>query len=268
MQGATEIKVPVIDLLELFPPSEGMIVQYYGRIGNGKTYLATSDVLHDLSMGRVVYTNWKLNYDGYDSRDSFKSLIVGLLWPFKHRYYHFPAGNLRHISVDENFINKFEKLTDCKVYLDEGHVAFDSYEMAKMSLRKRKAVLHTRHYDRSIHIISQRATAVHVSLRANVNMFYKCEKIVHLGPILVFRRTEYQDMVGETVDEMEAVSTKYYWGRRAIMNAYDSKYLRGDTPSSQNVYVDAYDLDYMAKLRRFGALLMRFVPFRGTKRMT
>jgi len=33
------------ELLDLFEPDEGSVNMYYGRIGHGKTYSATSDIL-------------------------------------------------------------------------------------------------------------------------------------------------------------------------------------------------------------------------------
>lgn len=234
-------KVKEIDLVGLFQASEGMIAQYYGRIGNGKTYNATADILDDLKNGEVVYCNWHLNYEGYDDRLSPWRTFINFIF-FRKRYYKFDKKNLHYIEINEDFIDNFEKLTDCKVYLDEGHVAFDSYEMAKMSLRKRKAVLHTRHFNRSIYIISQRPTAVHVTMRANVNVFYKCEKILS-WPFLAFKRSEFQDMVGETVDEnAKPISVKRYIANKRVLNSYNSKYLRNGLPASQKVFFEAYDL--------------------------
>lgn len=258
--NATETQVEVSELWDYIAETEGLIAQYYGRIGTGKTYCATKDVLKLLSKGQVVYTNWKINYTGYDSRDHIWPVVLSLIMPWRKRFYIYPKDNLKHIEVDDQFIARFEKLTDCEVFLDEGHVVFDSYQMAKMSLRDRKAVLHTRHFDRAINIISQRPTAVHVSLRANVNIFYKCEKVLHIGPILLFKRTEYQDMVGETVDEEQPIKTRYYFARRSILTAYDSKYLRGDTPPSQKLHVEASDLNYLARISRFGRILRSFLP--------
>lgn len=260
-------RVAEIDLVGLFEASEGMIAQYYGRIGQGKTYNATADILEDLSRGEVVYANWRLHYSGFDQRESLVHLAAGLIF-FRERYYKFPPQNLRYIDLDENFLDNFEKLTDCKVYLDEGHVAFDSYEMAKMSLRKRKAVLHTRHFNRTICIISQRPTAVHVSMRANVNVFYKCEKLMS-WPFLVFRRTEYQDLTGETVDETKPVSTKIYLAKKSVLNSYNSKYLRGGIPASQRVFFEAYDLTFSERFRSFLSVLRSSLralrPQRGPK---
>lgn len=249
-------RVEEIELLDLFTPQAGEITQRYGRIGSGKTYGATADVLDELARGHVVYVNWKLNFEGFDQRLSLLHIIGSIMFPWKKRFYHFPKENLKFIQIDENFIDTFSKLTDCSVYLDEGHVVFDSYEMAKMNMKKRTAVLHTRHFDRSINIISQRPTAIHVMMRANVNRFYKYEKLIG-SPFIIFRRTEFQDMIDETVDEDKPLSTKLYFGKKRIFNMYNSKYLRGDTPDSQHVKFEAYDLSLLDKLKALFAILRR-----------
>lgn len=243
-------KVQEIELLDVFPPSEGEITQYFGRIGQGKTYSATADILDLLRRGNVVYCNWRINWTGFDERLSIPYVILSIIFPWRSRFYTFKKENLRYLPVDEHFHEKFEKLTDCYVFLDEGHVVFDSYEMAKLSLAKRASILHTRHFNRSICIISQRPTAIHVAMRANVNRFYKCEKRWQFGKIIRFRRTEYQDMLNETVDDSEdkELSVKQYWGKAEVFDAYPSKYLRGDTQASQKVEFEAYDFGY---LRRF-----------------
>jgi len=249
-------QIDSIDLVTLFTPVDGEITLRYGRIGQGKTYGATMDVLDDLKRGKVVYINWRMNYEGIDQRKEWVFILGGLLFPWKKEYYIFPKENLRYIKVDENFIDTFAKLTDCAVYLDEGHVMFDSYEMAKMSMQKRTAVLHTRHFDRSINIISQRPTAIHVTMRANVNRFYRYEKLFS-WPFLLFKRTEFQDMVGETVDEEQPLSTKFYIGKKQIYTMYDSKYLRGDLQPSQQVKYSLFRLNYIDKLSYLWAKLVR-----------
>jgi hypothetical protein len=250
-------RVENIELLDIFPPNDGMISQYYGRIGSGKTYSATADILDLLRKGAVVYANWKIHYNGYDERHSNWHVLASIIFPWKKRFYLFPKENLRFIEVDANFHDNFAKLTDCHVFLDEGHVAFDSYEMARMSIEKRKNILHTRHFDRSIHIISQRPTAVHVTMRANVNVFYKCEQkynfILQFFGVRRFKRTEFQDMKDENVDEDEEkiISVKHYWGHRRIFEAYDTKYLRGDLKASQRVAFRAYEMGIFRRLGLF-----------------
>jgi len=238
-------EVHEIDLMDLIPPTEGFIDQYYGRIRNGKTYGATADVLDDLKRGRVVYTNWKINWNGYDQRRDFWSVLWHIM-TWNETYYKYDKENLRYLPIDDSFMDKFEKITDAKVYLDEGHVIFDSYQHAKFSMRKRVSILHTGHFNRSIIIISQRPTAVHVSARANVNRFFKFEKIWSLG-FNLFRRTEFQDMINESVDEESTpIAVKLYVGSPEVYNAYDTKYLRGDTPRSQDLLGSVYNVNYLS----------------------
>jgi hypothetical protein len=249
-------EVKEIELVDLFPASAGMITQYYGRIGSGKTYAATADVLDMLRRGKVVYTNWKLHYEGFDERESGWHLFFSIIFPWRKRFFSFPKDNLRLLEVDKEFHNNFQKLTDCHVFLDEGHVVFDSYQMARMDMEQRKSILHTRHFDRSIHIISQRPTAIHVAMRANVNVFYKCEHLFSFGPLVRFKRTEFQDLQNESVDESpeKVISTKYYWGKNKVFTAYNTKYLRGGLEASQRLAFKAYDVGYIA---RWGLLLKK-----------
>jgi len=239
----------------LFPPGEHGIYCYYGRIGQGKTYAMTADIIQALRHGKVVYSNYPLDWSGFDERFSWPHVFVSL-FGLKRDFYEFYKDNLKHIEIDEHFHDTLSNLTDCIVALDEGYVAFDSYEMAKMSMAKRVAVLHTRHFDRSINIISQRPTAIHRMLRANVNRFYKYEKLFS-SPFMLFRRLEYQDMIEENVDEENPISVKLYIGRKKIYEAYNSKYLRGDMKDSQKVQFEAYDLNYVQKLLAVCKLLWR-----------
>jgi len=242
----TENEIKEIDLLDLFPATEGFIDQYYGRIRQGKTYGATADILNDLRRGKIVYCNWKINWGGYDQREDPWSVLWHLITGSEN-YFVFDKSNLRYLPIDENFMNTFETLTDCKVYLDEGHVIFDSYQHAKFSMKKRVAILHTGHFDRSIIIISQRPTAVHVSARANVNRFFRFKKLWGFG-FNLFQRTEFQDMINETVDEdSDPLSTKLYIGSSRVYKAYDTKYLRGDTPRSQDLKGKVYKVNYLSQ---------------------
>lgn len=259
-------EVQQIELLNMFPATEGMIAQYYGRIGSGKTYNATSDILDLLRRGKVVYANWRIHYEGTDERKSFGWVILSLFLPWRRRFYNFPSENLKYFEFSDkwaqtiarpeggfykDFTDWLSTRTDCYIFGDEGHVMFDSYQGTRMSIDKRTAILHTRHFNRTICIISQRPTAIHVAMRANVNVFYKCEQIWSFGPIVRFKRSEYQDMMNESVDEDEekVISVKWYWGKTRVFEAYDTKYLRGDMPDSQKVMFKAYDYGFVARLK-------------------
>lgn len=206
-------KVPLNDLLDAFTASEGSINMYYGLIGNGKTYAATSDIIDLLKQGKVVYANWRIIVDDFDDRESFFMLFMNLVL-FRKRFYKIPCAQNLHFFDPESFNSTTElvewlsKLNDCHIFFDEGQDMFDSYEGTKFSKAKRRLILHTRHYHRTLNIISQRPTAIQVSARGNVNRFYKCVKLAS-WPWPRFARYEFQEMSGETVNELsEPISKK------------------------------------------------------------
>jgi len=128
-------------------------------------------------------------------------------------------------------------------------------------LKKRVTILHTRHFNGSIVVVSQRPTAVHVSARANVSRFYKCERpregLKKLLHILFFVKTEYQDMVNETVDEDKPIKSTWYWPSKALLNSYNTKYLRGNMDTLNPPKIDVFQPSY---LQRWGLLLKIFLP--------
>jgi len=253
-----------LDLRDKFEAPEGTIDLIYGRIGSGKTYCATEMVLEDLRNGHVVYCNWHLNYSGHDDRRSFWYLLIGLLYPPYKSYYEFPPENLRYFNSDEVDVEWLSSLTDCDVYIDEGQWIFDSYEKTNFSKAKRRLILHTRHLNRRLVIITQRPTAIQVSARGNVNRFFKCEKLIH-RPIQIFRQWQFQDMTGETVDETIPVrqgrgifgwmKPRLFFGKKRIFDAYNTKYLRGGIPRSQETAVIGWNLSIKDKFEYFRDLL-------------
>jgi len=247
-------KLPVDDLLDIFEASEGSINMYYGMIGNGKTYAATADVLELLKQGKVVYVNWKIIVKDFDDRENFWMILKNIiLW--RKNFYKIPCAQNLHIFDPEKFnstgelVEWLSGLNDCHIFFDEGQDMFDSYEGTKFSKAKRRLILHTRHYHRTLNIISQRPTAIQVSARGNVNRFYKCVKLA-TWPWPRFARYEFQEMTGETVNELaEPISKKTYWGSSAVFGAYNTDYLAEGIPKSQQVFFEAYKLGFWTRLK-------------------
>lgn len=265
-----------VDMFDIIPPDEGSMNQYYGRIGEGKTYAGTADAIDDLNRGQVVYTSWHIAWDGLDEREYLRYRFLYWLG-IKKFFWKFPKDNWHFIDINRADIVEFiGSLTDCIIYLDEGHLVLDSYITTKMSREDRATVLHTRHYDRTINVLSQRPTAIHVVVRANVNRFFKLEKIFDVRlfwkknwRIVRFRKTEFQDTgADDKPDEARevdpetgkekgykfAVSEKHYLSRKRIRNAYDTKYLRGGKGHSQEQHGKRVDLegeDYRPKAEDF-----------------
>jgi len=151
-------------------------------------------------------------------------------------------------------------LNDCEIFIDEGQWILDSYEGVKFSKEKRKLILHTRHVNRSLNIISQRTQAIQVSARGQVNRFFKCEKILS-WPWLIFRRYEYQDMKDNDVDEdSDPIDVKTYFANKKVLEAYDTKYLRAGVARSQEIYFDAYELNIHTKLKQLYRTLRGRLP--------
>jgi hypothetical protein len=251
-------RVREIELLDLFPANEGLIEQIYGKVRQGKNYLATRNILYRLKHGSVEYANWKISWDGYDQRESWFYTLLGAVG-LKKRFYKFGKENFHFLPIDEDFLDTFERLTDCTVNLDEGQVIFDSYEHAKMSIRKRQSILATGHFGRTIIIISQRPTAIHVTARGNVNIFYKVEKLLS-WPFLLFRCTEFQEMTGETVDEEKPERSRLYIGVPSVYKSYDTHYLRNGIQDSQRVHFEAYDVNYSRRLGLFSKSISALIP--------
>lgn len=260
-------KVLESDLIDVFSASEGAINMYYGLIGNGKTYAATADVLDLLKQGKVVYVNWHIQVPDFDDRQSFWLLLRNILF-FRKRFYRIPCSQNLHYFDPDTFdstgelVEWLSSLNDCHIFFDEGQDMFDSYEGTKFSKHKRRLILHTRHYHRTLNIISQRPTAIQVSARGNVNRFYKCVKLA-TWPWPRFARYEFQQMSGETVDEtVEPVSVKRYWGSKFVFGAYNTDYLAEGIEKSQKVYFEAFDLTFKDKVRAFGVLFRGLKPTR------
>jgi len=248
----------ISDLLDIFEAQEGVIEQIIGKTGNGKTYEGTRRAMEFLKKGNVVYTTWRLILpDTYDERQDFWQLFWGLL-TFKKRYYVFDfKKNWRFLDIDRPDLTEFvSSLTDCYVFLDEGQDIFDSYD-TRMSQLKRKSLTRTRHLRKTLIIISQRAQAVHVTARANIQYFYKCVKTrAWFFPFWtyfkVYRTEEMDDnnypVWEDRLKDFKAELWRSHFARQAIYNAFNSWYLRAGIPKSQEINFEAYVLNVFDKI--------------------
>ena len=233
--------------------------------------------LLSLSRGAVVYANWKIKVEDFDDRKSLfhilKNIIVGqstfykipcskilYYWTIDDGLFDYEGKKLRDFNGDvAEFISWASELTDCHIFADEGQWIFDSYEQTKFSKQKRKMILHTRHYRRSLNVISQRFNAIHVSMRGNVSRFFKCVKLYDWGFIRMFARYEFQEMEGEEPAENgDPESVKKYWGSKKIYNAYNSCYLADGVVPSQTVNFEAYEFNSYGRYK----LLMEWLDVR------
>ncbi len=253
--------IDISGLVDSFEADEGTIEQIIGKTGNGKTYEATRRAYNYLRQGYVVYTTWQLILpEYYDEREQVGSLIWRTL-TFKKRFYRFPLKqNWHFIDIYRSDLKEYiSSLTDCIVMLDEGQDIFDARERADQSARQ--TLTRTRHLRRTLIIISQRAQAVDVTARANVTFFYQCIKKRFLfWNRFKILRTEDMDSSNYPIWHIEGTETKPDWdaevyysafAKKHIYDMYNSWYLRGGIPRSQDIYFEAYDLSTLSKFKAF-----------------
>lgn len=257
-------------LVGSFKAPEGTIDMVYGHIRNGKSTHGVRIMLDALENGIPVYSNLNLDLSkfSFDDRSKLRHTFWNLLL-FRKRYYTFDKKNFHYVNEKqfeskEKLIEFLLTLTDCCIVWDEGQWLLDSYQGTKFALDLRLWLLHTGHFNRRIVIITQRPTAVHVTARGNIARFFKCKKLLS-WPFMVLRVEEYQDMKSETVDEESPpVSRSIYIANRKIFKAFNTHYLRGGVPVSQEVYLQAYDLNFLDRIGAFSRTV--WSAFRPTHR--
>lgn len=227
-------------------PDEGELRQIYGKVKQGKTLYATRLAWADLMRGQTVIANWQIFWEGFDERKSIWKLFLHML-RIKKVLLVIPKENFIYLDPTkplEEILGRIAMTTDAVLYLDEGHRYFDSYLKTNMNMQNREIALLTAHFDRTINIITQRPTAVHVSLRGNVNRFYKVIKHeILFGLLKKFYVLEIQDMIGESPDEENPEGQISFWGRKKWFKRYNYKSMRGDTPRSQPNYARGWILN-------------------------
>lgn len=236
-------------LVGSFHAPEGTIDMIYGRIRQGKTTHGVRVILDALQAGIPVYSNLNLDLSAisFDDRDKIRYTFWNFLLNRK-LYYKFDKSNFHWVNeklyptIDE-LISFLITLTDCVVVWDEGQRLLNSYDGTRVDRRLQDWVLTTGHFNRRLVIISQRPTAVHVSARGNINRFFKCKKLLS-WPVMLLRVTEYQDMLNESVDEETPASRQLFVMNKKVFNTFNTHYLRGGVPRSQEVYVQGYFLTF------------------------
>lgn len=262
MAEIKQIGKKVIDiskLIDVFEAQEGEIQQIIGKTGNGKTYEGTRRAWGYLTSGYTVYTTWRMILpDYYDERENKFVVFMKTLF-FKKQFYKFDLKkNWHFIDIDRPDLVEFlAGLTDCIVFLDEGQDIFDSYEGVGMAQIKRRSLTRTRHLRKTLIVISQRASAVHVTARANVTFFYKAVKTrawwFPFKPYFKVYRTEEVDtgmlpVWEDSINDWQAELWHSHFARQYIYEMYNSWYLRAGIPKSQTVAFEAYNLNQFEKL--------------------
>lgn len=275
------LPIPTEQLSELAPllkAPEGEVNLIYGRIRQGKSTYAARCMYEDLMSGIPVYSNLYLDLSNeeFDQRArldiSFENMLFAKreFYKFSRANYHWfnpITGTLRTILDDGSTIEEqvfdpaipgdivrwLNTLTDCSVYYDEGHWLLHSYEGVRQDLEKMRLITETGHMHRKLVIISQRTQSIHVNARGNVNRFFRCRKTTFLFFIMRLQVEEFQDMKGSDVDESDdsLVDTKIYYSNDRYWRLFNTHTLREGKPVSQQLFFEAYDLNFAERVLLF-----------------
>jgi len=266
-QLGKEIEKEILEKEQALKEPEGSSNLYYGIIRSGKTYGATADIHEELRQGRSVYATWPIDVTNCDDRQSLLFIIRGLFMPWKKRYYKIEnRENLHYINAETGevdgvhqfnpttktgYIDYLNGLNHCSLYIDEAWRVIDSYLPVRDVGEARNLILVTGHKFRTVNLIAQRPMSISIYARANMNRFYKFEKLGTFFGYPRFKRSEFQEMEGENVNEkVEPISVKTYWLNKKIANSYNTHHYGDLKPLHEKVY-RAFDLSYKEKIKAF-----------------
>lgn len=261
--------ITIRDIDDIFPIGEAFIDFYYGKIRQGKTYMATVIAWIYLQMGVVVYCSYDIEFNGYDERTIWWKRLLGYIG-IKSDFLVIAKENLikfdyAHMSHEE-FYRFFASKTDCVFIIDEAQWQFDSYLGTHMEKEDRMPIFATAHYNRGLILVSQRPMQIHTSLRGNVHRYYKMEQYFKGFWFIpkVFKKTEFQQLRTDGVPDetLELVwdeekkafvegdykfseGSKFVFMNMKIANSYNTKYLRGNMKTSQKNYTQVVNISVL-----------------------
>jgi len=244
----------------MFAPVEGQVAFYYGRIRNGKTYAATADILELLERGESVWANWYIDFAGFDQRSSFRMAFGKFIFGRKY-FFRFSPDNFHYFDPDDIDVKELGRLVNAHIFIDEGQWLLNSHDK-QQDPEKRKLILHNGHYCRSLNIISQRPINVFKDMRSQIHIWYKCEKLIS-WPVLLFRRTMFEDMKEDLPDEEIPSGRKIYFANKKVMAAYSTHAMRAKDAIEVLPEFEVYKLSYSDRLK---LVLSFLVPSFGRAR--
>jgi len=255
-----EIGKPVDPFLQeitsLFQEVEGINALYYGKVRNGKTRCATEDIIDLLERGEVVYANWPISFEGFDQRQSPFTVAVKAIAGKKY-FFKYTKNNFNYFHPDDIDISFLGRLVGVHLFIDEGQWIFNSHDR-NADPEKRKLILHGGHYCRSLNVITQRPINVFKDIRSQINVWYKCEKLLS-SPFLLFRRSTITEMKDDLPDEEQVDEIKIYWpwNNKKVFSAYNTHAMRAKDAVPVMPEYEAFEVTKWDAVR---LLLSAFLP--------
>lgn len=166
------------------------IIAYTGRPGTGKTYSMVQQAIKLLNRGKVVYSNFHINWQGAKGK-RFSIL------KFRFISYDYPKNNLRSWTK----LNDILEIKKGYVIMDEAHLYMNSRRWKEMPMEFMRKL--AQHRKDGIHIVCtvQNIKRLDVIVRELVDYWYDCRRFFFFW----FKLTEYD------VDEDEQRKKPLSW---------------------------------------------------------
>lgn len=206
-----------------------MIEAYIGKMRQGKTLAMTERVIKELNKGKVVYVNYKVNWNPEAPMSRSRYFLHRLGWK-KKRY---PYTNLRAFKNWEDVSN----IANCVVALDEGWQYFDSYQ--KLPMEKRMRLYQSGKWELDFLYTVQRYMMADINLRWNTQWFHEARKYDFPSkswPFIVFHTYDLEEddegakiarkgikPDGSIVDLAVHRRIMWPWTARKLFSLYDTK---------------------------------------------
>lgn len=194
---------------------------WLGKLGQGKSYAMTCEIINHLNNGYTVYTNYKIYWNGITKKEfNWKTKKIEKI--------HHPATNLKAISGQNirEILKNIQPGTKQKhviLALDEGYLYFDSYQGTKMPMDVRKFILHSRKKHIDIWYTSQRLMAIAPTMREMTDYFYKCKSLnFYFFRLFWTVRYELEDKKDGGLDENKNGQLRLYFSNPLVYNSYDT----------------------------------------------
>lgn len=209
-----------------------MIEFITGKIGGGKTLLATNFMIRDLELGRKVITNIELDLDE----------VTKFLWKKKGVRFHEKQYQYHNFEEHPDFHNHISRglvVGEVVVYCDETQLYYnsdDARELVKTCKELRSFLTQSRRFNVDIRFITQEMSTVWMQLRKQALWYYDCRDLRGVSLSWLTGKTDMLGLrwkkidlggSGQTIEKGKTKLDKNIFNMYSTTQFYDSfgKYL-------------------------------------------
>jgi zona occludens toxin (predicted ATPase) len=187
------------------------ITIWTGRPGTGKTLSMVRAVEKLLNKGEIIYSNFRINWSGYDEASSWWRRFLHKI-KLKKELKKFPASNLRGWT----HLHELKDIKEAYIVIDEAHFYMNSRKWKELPMEFMRKVAQHRKDGLHIYGTVQNIKRIDVVVRELVDFWYECS--IFLG--FVFN-VEYD--IDEDQLKKKPLSQKFFrLNKKWASNTYDT----------------------------------------------